>query len=395
MSLAASGAVAGVLRRLASWYFFYFAFVGAFAPYFALYLQSIGQSAWQIGILMSVPQVMRLLAPNLWGWLADRLGRHALIVKIAALFSSAGFVIFFFTHDYGLMFVAMALVWFFWSASLPLIEAMTLEHLAGRTEQYGRIRLWGSVGFIVSVLGLGAMLDVLPITAVLWVCLTLLACVLASALMLPETRVDAGSSAPSLGALLRRPEVLALLTACFLMSMAHGPLYVFLSIHLVDLGYDKTAIGFYWSLGVLAEIFVFLWMPRLMRRISLRAILLASFALAVLRFLLIGWLAGSPVLLFIAQVLHGATFGAYHAATVAVLTRWFAPHQQARMQGLYGSLSFGAGGMAGGLVSGAAWDELGAGATYTLAAWFALGGAVLLWRWLPRQLAPLQATQAR
>lgn len=370
------------LGWLATWYFFYFAFVGAFAPYFTLYLQDIGFTAWEIGVLMSVPQVMRLLAPNLWGWLADHLGRRALIVRVAAFFSLLGFAGFFFTRDYVPMLVAMALVWFFWSAALPLVEAMTLDHLAGHTERYGRIRLWGSVGFIVSVLAIGALLDHLPIAALLWACLFILACVLASALPLPETKVGAGGTAPPLGNLLKRPEVLALLAACFFMSMAHGPLYVFYSIHLVDHGYGKMAVGLFWSLGVLAEIGVFMFMPRLMRLVSLRSILLASFALAVLRFLLIGWAADSPVLLLFAQLLHGATFGAYHAGAVAVLIRWFAPQQQARMQGLYGSLSFGAGGMLGGLLSGEAWGSLGAGMTYTLAAGFAAIGWVLIWRGL-------------
>jgi MFS transporter, PPP family, 3-phenylpropionic acid transporter len=370
------------LGRLSGWYFFYFAFVGAFAPFFTLYLQDIGQSAWEIGVMMSVPQVMRLLAPNLWGWLADHLGCRALIVKIAAFFSVLGFAGFFFTRDYAWMLVAMALVWFFWSAALPLVEAMTLDRLAGRTERYGRIRVWGSVGFIVSVMAVGALLDRLPIATVLWACLLILASVLASALTLTETKVGAGGTAEPLGDLLRRPAVMALLAACFFMSVAHGPLYIFLSIHLVDLGYGKTAVGLYWSLGVVAEIVVFLAMPRLMRHFSLRGILLASFALAVLRFLLIGWLADSPVLLFIAQVLHGATFGAYHAAAMAVLIRWFSPRQQGRMQGVYGSLSFGAGGLVGGLMSGQAWDSLGAGMTYTLGALFAACGGLLVWRWL-------------
>lgn len=373
-----------MLGRLAGWYFFYFAFVGAFAPYFTLYLQDIGQSAWEIGVLMSVPQAMRLLAPNLWGWLADRTGRGALIAKVSAFCSVAAFGGFFFTREYFALLVAMGLVWFFWSAALPLIEAMTLERLAGRTERYGRVRLWGSVGFIASVLGVGALLDHLPIATVLWACLLMLACVLASALTLPETKVGHGETAAPLGTLLRRPEVLALLGACFCMSIAHGPLYIFLSIHLVDLGYDKMMIGGFWSLGVVAEIVVFMVMPRLLRRISLRTILLASFVLAVLRFLMIGWLADVPLLLLVAQILHGATFGAYHAAVVAVLAQWFAPRQQARMQGLYGSLSFGAGGMVGGLISGWSWEPLGAGPTYSLAALCAGIGGWLIWRWLPR-----------
>ncbi|MDP1651165.1 MAG: MFS transporter [Rhodocyclaceae bacterium] len=370
------------LRRLAVWYFFYFAFVGAFAPYFTLYLQDVGLSAWEIGVLMSVPQVMRLLAPNLWGWLADRLGRRAAVVRIAALFSVVGFAGFFFTRDYFPMLAAMALVWFFWSAALPLVEAMTLDHLAGQTERYGRIRVWGSVGFIVSVLGLGALLDYLPIAAILWGCLAILASVLASALTLEETKVGAGGTAPSVADQLKRPEVIALLAACFFMAVAHGPLYVFYSIHLVDHGYDKMAVGMLWSLGVLAEIVVFMNMPRLIRRFSLRGILLASFALAVLRFLLIGWAADFPLVLLFAQLLHGATFGAYHAAAMAVLIHWFDPAQQGRVQGLYGSISFGAGGMVGGLISGQAWGSLGPGITYTLAALFAAVGWVLVWRGL-------------
>ncbi len=371
-----------MLGRLAAWYFFYFAFVGAFAPYFTLYLQDVGLNAWDIGVLMSVPQMMRILAPNLWGWLADRSGRRALIVQVAAFCSFLGFAGFFLTREYPLMLVAMALVWFFWSAALPLVEAMTIDHLAGQTERYGRIRVWGSVGFIVSVLTIGALLDRMPIATLLWACIITLTCVLASALTLQETKVGAGGTAEPLRQLLKRPEVLALLTACFFMSVAHGPLYVFYSIHLVDHGYGKTTIGLFWSLGVLAEICVFLAMPQLMRWVSLRDVLLASFALAVVRFLMIGWGADSPQVLFAAQVLHGATFGAYHAGAVALLTRWFPPHQQGRMQGLYGSVSFGAGGIVGGLLSGEAWGSLGAGMTFTLAAVCAALGWVLIWRGL-------------
>ena len=368
------------LGRLAAWYFFYFAFVGAFAPYFTLYLQDIGQSAWEIGVLMSVPQVMRLLAPNLWGWLADHLGRRAAVVKLAAIGSILGFSGFFFTREYAAMLVAMTLVWFFWSAALPLVEAMTLERLAGQTERYGRVRLWGSVGFIVSVMALGGLLDALPIAAVLWACLFILASVLASALTLEDSKVSSGVTAPPVGGQFRQPVVMALLAACFFMSVAHGPLYVFYSIHLVNHGYDKLSVGMLWSLGVVAEILVFMTMPRLIRHFSLRGILLASFALAVLRFILIGWAADSLLVLLFAQILHGATFGAYHAGAMAALIRWFDPAQQARVQGLYGSISFGAGGMVGGLLSGQAWDNMGAEITFSLASLCAACGLLLIWR---------------
>jgi PPP family 3-phenylpropionic acid transporter len=172
------------------------------------------------------------------------------------------------------------------------------------------------------------------------------------------------------------------------MSAAHSPFYVFYSIHLVDHGYEKTAVGLLWSLGVVAEIAVFLGMPRLMRTWSLRGILLASFALAVIRFQLIGWGAGSIGLLLLAQVLHGATFGACHAAAVAALNRWFPAQQQGRIQALYGSISYGAGGMFGNIASGAVWDWLGAGPAFTLGSVFAGISVLLAWRgWRPEPIS--------
>ncbi len=367
--------------RLSAWYFFYFAYVGAFAPYFTLYLQSLGFSAWDIGVLMAASPVMRALAPAFWGALSDRSGKRVPIVLLSALATAAAFAVFFWAKDFWSVLAGIALNFFFWSAAHPLVEALTLDTLADRPEEYGRIRLWGSVGFIVTVLGLGVLLDAAPVRALLWACLALLLGIALCAATLQEAPHARHARANvSLRAGLRRPAVIALMAACFLMSAAHGPLYVFLSIHLVDHGYGKTLVGALWSLGVVAEILVFAFLPRLMSRYSLRAILLASFALAVLRFLLIGWEADSLLLLVMAQLMHGATFGAYHAAAITALNRWFPAQQQGRVQALYGSISFGAGGMLGNFVSGMAWAPWGAGWTYTLGAGFALLGWMLVWR---------------
>jgi PPP family 3-phenylpropionic acid transporter len=367
--------------RLSAWYFFYFAYVGAFAPYFTLYLQSLGFSAWDIGILMAAAPVMRALAPAFWGALSDRSGRRLPIVRFSAVATAAAFMVFFFVQGFWGVLAGIVLNFFFWTAAHPLVEALTLDHLRERTEEYGRIRLWGSVGFIVTVMGVGRLLDVLPLAALLWVCLALLLGIAACAGSLHETPHAAPAKpATSLRFALRRPEVAALLAACFFMSAAHGPLYVFFSIHLVDHGYGKTLVGALWSLGVIAEILVFAFLPRLMRRFSLRGILLASFALAVLRFLLIGWQVDSLPLLLAAQLMHGASFGAYHAAAVTALNRWFPSQQQGRVQAVYGAVSFGAGGMLGNFASGMAWSAWGAGWTYTLGAGFALVGWLLVWR---------------
>jgi PPP family 3-phenylpropionic acid transporter len=189
--------------------------------------------------------------------------------------------------------------------------------------------------------------------------------------------------AAPLGVTLARPEVRAVLAAAFFMAFAHAPYYVFYSIHLVDHGYSKTMIGALWSLGVVAEIGVFLLMPGLLRKHALRSILLATFAAATVRFLVIGWGVDSLVLLVLAQLLHAATFGAFHAAVVAALNRWFAGQHQSRVQALYGSVSFGGGSLIGGLLAGLAWDPFGPAVTFSAAAAAACIGGWLVWRFVP------------
>lgn len=373
--------------RLSAWYFWYFAFIGAFLPYFALYLQSIGLSAGRIAILMSLGQFMRLLAPLLWSWLADSGGRRVRIVVASAAASLASFSVVFLTQDFVGLLIGMAILHFFWSASLPLVEALTLGHLAAAPERYGRIRLWGSVGFIVTVMGVGLLLDAAPISSQLWVSWVLLLGTLASALTLSEVPARAGQAAGSILVVLRQRKVVFLLGAGLLMSAAHGALYVFYSIHLVAQGYGKTLVGLLWTLGVVAEIFVFLFMPRISRRVSLRQILLACFALAVLRFLLIGWTVEFIGLLVFAQLLHGASFGAHHAATMAALNRWFVASQQARAQALYGSVAYGAGGLGGALLAGALWESAGAAITFSAASLLALLGLAMVWRGVPADSA--------
>jgi PPP family 3-phenylpropionic acid transporter len=369
--------------RLAVWYFWYFAFIGAFLPYFALYLQSLGFSASRIAVLMSLGQFMRLLAPLLWSWLADSGGQRVRIVVGATAAALASFSVVFLTEDFLGLLIGLSILHFFWSASLPLVEALTLGHLAGRTEHYGRVRLWGSVGFILTVMGVGLLLDVAPIKSQLWVSWLLLAGTLISALTLTEVKDHGRHAAGPILDVMRQRKVIYLMASAMLMTAAHGTLYVFYSIHLVNQGYGKTLVGLLWTLGVVAEIFIFLWMPRISLRFSLRGILLACFALAVLRFLMIGWAVAFVVVLVFAQLLHAMSFGAHHAATVAALNHWFAPGQQARAQALYGSVAYGAGGLGGALLAGWMWESLGAGLSFSASALLAAGGLALVWHGVP------------
>jgi PPP family 3-phenylpropionic acid transporter len=179
--------------------------------------------------------------------------------------------------------------------------------------------------------------------------------------------------------ILRRPETVALIVASALMAAAHGPYYTFFSIHLVDHGYSKAVTGWLWALGVICEIAIFVWMPHLYRAFSLRQILIASLGLAVVRFTAIGWGADSLAVLLLAQALHAATFGSFHAAAIGVIHRLFRGRHQARGQAIYGSLAYGLGGTLGGLASGYSWENFGAAPTFSFAAACALAGMVILW----------------
>jgi PPP family 3-phenylpropionic acid transporter len=374
--------------RLSAFYFAYFAQVGTSAPYFSLYLASLGLAAAQIGVLLSLGQLTRVVGPNFWGWVADRSGQRARIVSITLAFGGACFAGFLVVDSFWGMFALLLAIGFFTSAAMPLTESLTLSHLRGAISGYGSIRLWGSVGFILTVTLVGYALDSLPVANLLWMVLATYALGWACALVVPDAHAASGHLAPeAVWAILRRPEVAGLLGACFLMTLAHGPQYAFFSLYLVDHGYSKAVIGWMWSVGVIAEIVVFLMMPALQRRYSLSGILLACFSAAAVRFLMTGWGVDSAAVLFAAQLLHGLSFGAYHAAAVTAIHRWFQGAHQVRGQAIYLSVSFGAGGVLGSVLSGVGWDSVGPAWTFSAAALAAVAGYVLLlWKVRPSRI---------
>lgn len=367
-------------RRLAGFYFFYFAYLGAFAPFFSLYLEAVGMSAVNIGLLMALPQLTRIVAPHLWGWLADRGPSRLRIVRATGIAGLACFLGVFAGTGFALLFTVLLTMTFFWSAALPLIEATTLSHLGDETARYGRIRVWGSIGFIAAVVAVGYLLDGFGVAALPWVVTATMVGMLALSWMIPDARAKPyASDHLPISSIVLKPPVIALVAASALMAAAHGPYYTFFSIHLADHGYSTSLTGWLWALGVACEIGVFIWMPHLYRAFTLRQILIASFALAVARFLMIGWGAGSLFMLLVAQALHAATFGSFHAAAIGVVHKMFRGRHQARGQAIYGSLAFGVGGALGGFASGYGWDYLGAGLTFSASALCALVGMLILW----------------
>jgi PPP family 3-phenylpropionic acid transporter len=372
--------------RLSGFYLFYFALLGATAPYLPLYLDHLGFSSERIGELLAISMLMRCLSPNLWGWLGDRSGQRLGIARFGALCTLISICLILLGTSYAWLALVMLLYSFFWHAVLPQFEVITLAHLHGQTSRYSQIRLWGSVGFILSVAGLGKLFEFVSLGIFPWVLIAIIGGIVVSSWCVPAPNLPvSGGNAQTGGFLrqLRQPGVLAFFAAVALMQLSHGPYYTFISLYLERLGYSRGVIGLLWAIGVLAEILLFMLMHRLLQRFSLRQVLIASFLLAAARWLLLGNLSQYWQWLLLAQLLHAASFGSFHAAAVLLVQRSFAAGQQGQGQALYASLS-GVGGALGALYAGYSWAGLGAQWTFAIASLVAMAGAaLLLWR-MPR-----------
>lgn len=371
--------------RLSGFYFFYFALLGALIPYWGLFLRGRGFDAVAIGELMAILMATKIIAPNIWGWLGDHLGHRMLIVRAASLVSLLVFFGMFWAEGFWSIALVMTLYSFFWNASLPQFEAVTFSYLKDRAARYARIRMWGSIGFIATVVVLGAVVEwrgpeiVLPAVLIIFVTIWLSSMLVRDPDPEPHPREE-----QSLGTILRKPAIIGFFVAVFLMQVSHGPYYAFYSIFMKDQGYSETLIGQLWALGVLAEVGLFVVMHHLLGRFGARMVLISSLVLAAVRWLLIGNFADSLLIISVAQLLHAATFGTFHAAGIHLVNHYFRGRHKGRGQALYSSVSFGAGGAVGSLASGYAWEGLSPAMSYSAAGLVALLGALVVWRWIDR-----------
>lgn len=269
---------------------------------------------------------------------------------------------------------------------MPQFEAVTLYHLKDQAHRYSRIRLWGSIGFIVAVLGVGRLLDYQSAAIIPAVVTSSMTLIWLVSLTTPTTQaINHQTAAIGILQIIKRPEVVAFLLASMLLQFAHAPYYVFYSIYLKHYQYSASLTGFLWALGVFAEIVLFIYMRRVLKRFSLRTILLTSSLLSIVRWLIIGWCIDYFWLLIFAQLLHAATFAGVHVAAIHLVHQYFGDRHQGKGQALYASLGFGLGGMLGSYYSGYYWESLGAEFVYSMAAVFCSIAFVIAYIWIGRE----------
>ena len=342
-----------------SFFFLYFAYVGLVSPYASLFFLDHGFNVIEIAVLMSMLQITRIVGPFSWGWLSDYLSNRIGIIRVCACLAALVFVCIFFLHSYFSFFIWMFVLHTILSSQMPLGETATIHALYKDNsfdQRYGRLRLWGSIGFITMVLFAGELfqrkgIELYPIVGVI----VLFALALIT-FFLHEPKMERRKMVKGeLLIVLFNPDVRWFLISGFFMIFAHTALYVFYSLYLADLGYDKFQIGLFWALGVAAEVIFFYFQNKLLSCLDAEVILQGAFGIGVIRFILIAFLPITSVLI-VAQLMHAATFAAHHSAATKLLQRWFTGPLQARGQAIMATVSYGLGGTIGGLCAGWIWD---------------------------------------
>jgi PPP family 3-phenylpropionic acid transporter len=363
--------------RLSGFYLFYFASLGALVPFWSLYLEFLGFSKVEIGQLVAALMAPKIFAPYIWGWFADHSQKRISIIGYASLGAVLSYSLALWLTGYVELALISSVFGFFWHAALPQFEAVTMDHLGEDAHHYSRIRVWGSIGFILMAMGLPAILDGEHIAYLPYVVLAALVLIFLMTVGMRDFPREELGEHLSVKNTLKRPDVMALLVACFLQLVSHGPYYTFFTIYVQDYGYSLDLAGQLWALGVFAEVILFLWMHRLLVRFTAANLLQLSILLTALRWMLTAMFVDSlPVLLF-SQLLHAASYGLFHASAIHMIYSMFPGRLQGRGQALYASFSFGLGGAVGALFSGYAWESWGASWSFGLAAMVSLLALVI------------------
>lgn len=368
---------AAVKRILGAQYFLYFGVMGLFLPYFNLYCHHIGFSGFEIGLLSSVRTLAAAFLPMIWGAFADKLGLRRPIYIFCCFASTAVWGLYLLTTEFPPMMVITVCYGLFYAPIISFLESFSMDLLGGEKNSYGRMRAWGSLGFILMVVVTGRMIDLLSTSIVV---VMILAGSLIHALQglgLPKTRHDRpeGDAVGADGWLNRR--LFVFLTSAFIMLASHGTYYGFFSIHLDNLGFSAAFTGFAWAVASGMEILVMVNSENMLRRFSHKQILLFSFVAAVARWILMVF-AASPAAILVAQALHALTYGAFHVASILYMDSLTPASAKTFGQAVNNAVTYGFGIMAGFLLNGYFFDTLGAPALFLISAGLAGAGGVIL-----------------
>lgn len=380
-------------RRYALFYLGYYGALGAYTPYIGRWVVANGHGGYAVGAMLALWYGGRIVAPPTWARLSTRSPHPGHWLVAGCLLSLLGFCAFTGFNTGAMLFVTMAWFGVFFNAVMPQFEAMTLSALGDRNHDYGRIRMWGSIGFLIVAGSYGWLLDRLGNDAFVWLTLPWLALtVVASWLHRGDRPIPAApaahAGAPAL-ALWRRIGVRRLLLVAMLMQLGFGPFYVFFTLHLQANGHDGFAVGVLWAIGVLCEILMFWQAPRLVQRFGAPRLMTACLVATALRWAMVALLGSSFAWMALAQTGHALSFAAFHAGCMRRMAELFPQRRDmAAAQGMLYGFSGGIGGVAGAGIAAVAWQTGGGQRAFLL-------GAVIAVLALVVHLVPVRLLRAQ
>lgn len=375
---AADGSRAAGAVPIAGFYLLYFAGVGITLPFLPAYLKSLSLSGTQVGLLLGLGPLASLLAPPLWGHLADRFGRPERVLSVVALGMAAGFALLLGASRFGALVACLAVYSFFYAAVTPLIDSLALQRVAAAGGSFAHLRLFGSLGFVLSSSAFGFAIA-RPDRATVAVPLALMGAYFLWSFTLDSRAAPGIAPHPLAGLrLLGRPQISVLLAATGLHWLSCTPFHGTFSIHVTALGLPPSVVGTSAALGVLAEVGVMLLYPRFAGRISPPRLLVVACVASALRWAGMA-VAVRPEVIVPLQLLHGLTFGAFYVAAIAHLGEHVPPSLRASGQALFASVTYGIGGLLGYVGSGVGYDLLGGHRLFAVAAGLELVAAAFAW----------------
>lgn len=340
-------------------YFVSFAAFAAVAPYLVLYFESLGFSGQQIGILLSLGPAIGLIAVPFWTGLADATGKHRLILMGGMTVAIVMYAFFPILDSFGLILLAVFLISALASQNYSLLDSATVYMLGAEKDRYGRIRLWGTIGWGVMVAIVGWWLDSNPLYTIFWIYsgMMLINLVLVVRLQF-EKKTESIPYWQNVKILLRNRAWLLFLLTAFLASMGMAPHGTYLSLLLQDMGTAPSILGITITLSTIFEAPIMFFSTNLIRRFGSNGLLLIAMAVIGSRNVLYAF-ATEPWQVMALQVLHGFTFPAMWLAGVNFAAEAAPKGLSATAQGMFGVVLMGFGSAAGNLISGITIDRLG------------------------------------
>ena len=372
----------GDAARLACFFAAFFAVVGIQLPFWPVWLAANGLGPAEIGVLLALSIAAKVVANPLIAHLADRRGERRRPMVVLAIAALASFALFGWVEGFWPILAVSMIFFSVWPSIMPLGESLTMITVHRESLDYGRIRLWGSLSFIVLAVISGRVLVDQPPAIIYWMVLAAIAVAVVACALVPDARPEktASTRAPLLLILQNRRFVLFLVAAALIQG-SHAVYYAFGTLHWQAAGYSDDLIGALWAEGVIAEIVLFAFGNHAVRRLGPERLIVLGGAAAALRWAVTGATDALPVLVCV-QVLHAFTFGATHLGAIHFVTRTVAPSMSATAQSLYSAAVMGLGLGLMLLISGELYGHFAGGAYQAMAA-AGLTGALLALALMP------------